>query len=342
MSIERKNFGVLGSGEEVSLFVLKSGGITATFTDFGAILVSLLLPAGKGVQDDVVLGFSTLAGYTTKNPYFGATVGRYANRIGGARFHLDGVEYRVAANNGANHLHGGIKGFEKFMWKAETSEVSGVPAISFTRTSPAGEEGYPGTLEVQVTYTLSPDGALGIAFDARTDARTIINLTNHSYFNLKGEGRGSILDHELGLKCSHYLPVGEDLIPTGALVPVKGTAFDFTERKRIGKDIEIAGGYDHCMVLDRSSPRLVEFGEVFEPTTRRTMTAATTLPGVQFYSGNFLSNVPGKRGSIYDKHAGFCLESELFPDSPNKPGFPSAVLEPGASWRHQTVYRFIC
>jgi aldose 1-epimerase len=340
MSIERRSFGLLGTGEEASLYILKSGEITATFTDYGAILVSLLLPNGRGSADDVVLGFSTLAGYTTKHPYFGATVGRYANRIGGAAFSLDGTEYRLAANNGANHLHGGLKGFDKYLWKAETSEISGAATVRFSRTSPAGEEGYPGRLEVAASYSLAPDGSLGMSFEARTDARTIVNLTNHTYFNLKGEGSGSILDHELRLNCSRYIPIGSDLIPTGKLAQVAGSPFDFRLGKQIGKEIEAAGGYDHCFVVDRTLPGLVELGEAYEPTTGRRMSAATTLPGVQFYSGNFLSNVAGKRGSIYDKHSGFCLETELFPDSPNKPDFPSAILDPGAVWNHKTVYRF--
>jgi aldose 1-epimerase len=339
MSIEKKAFGLLATGEETQLFILKAGELVVTLSDYGATLVSVLIPDGKGGRDDILLGCSTLGGYTAKHPFYGVTVGRFANRIGKSRFSLGGKEYALAANDGANHLHGGLKGFNTFVWKAESSEGPKGAAVKFSRTSPDGEEGYPGELSVGVTFTLAKDGAISIAYEARTKAETIVNLTNHAYFNLKGEGKGTILDHELRLACSSYLPVDSTLIPLGDAAQVSGTPFDFRTAKRIGRDIEAAGGYDHNFILDGKGPGLVEFAEVREPKSGRVLTAATTLPGVQFYSGNFLAGSAGKRGGVYEKHGGFCLETQLFPDSPNKPSYPSCRLLPGQAWEHETVYR---
>jgi len=340
MSIERKSFGILANGDEARLFIVKEGELTVTLTDYGAALVSILLPAGKGSCDDVLLGCSTLSGYTAKHPYYGVTAGRFANRIAGGRFSLSGKNFSLATNDGANHLHGGIKGFNTYAWKAETSEGPKGSAVKFSRTSPDGEEGYPGTLDVSVTFTLGAEGALSIAYDARSDADTIVNLTNHAYFNLRGEGRGTILDHDLQLECSSYLPVDAGLIPIGDPVAVEGGPFDFRKPKKIGRDIVAAGGYDHCFLLDGKGPGLMHFADVGEPISGRRMTAATTLPGVQLYTGNFLAGSAGKRGSVYEKHGGFCLETELFPDSPNRPQYPSSRLQPGQVWAHETVYRF--
>ena len=340
MSIAKRNFGVLASGEEASLFVLECRDIAITLTDYGATLVSILLPDGRGGRDDILLGSSTLAGCAAKHPFFGVTVGRYANRIGASRFVLGAKEYRLAANDGENHLHGGLKGFNTFVWKAEASEGTRGPAVKFSRTSPDGEEGYPGELSVSVVFTLRPEGAISIAYEARTNAQTVVCLTNHAYFNLRGEGTGSILDHILRLDASRYLPVGANLIPSGGPIAVEGGPFDFRKPKPIGRDIAAAGGYDHCFVIDREGPGLAEFGEAREPVTGRRMTAATTLPGVQLYSGNSLAGFPGKRGSTYEKHSGFCLETELYPDSPNRSDFPSSVLRPGETWAHSTEYRF--
>jgi aldose 1-epimerase len=340
MSIERKSFGMLASGEEAGLYVLKAGELVVTLTDYGATLVSILSPNGRGGIDDILLGCSTLSGYTGKHPFFGVTVGRCANRIAKSRFSLGGKEYLLAANDGVNHLHGGLKGFNTFVWKADSSEGPKGPAVRFARTSPDGEEGYPGELDVAVTFTLDANGAISIAYEATTKAETVLNLTNHAYFNLKGEGRGTILDHELKLASSSYLPVDATLIPKGEAAPVAGGPFDFTVAKKIGRDIEKAGGYDQNFILDRSGPGLFEFAWVHEPESGRRMSAATTLPGVQLYSGNFLAGSAGKRGSVYEKHGGFCLETQLFPDSPNKPAYPSARLLPGQKWAHETVYRF--
>ncbi len=340
MSIKRLSYGTLSTGEEAALFVLHAGDFTATFSDYGATFLSMLLPDGKGGQIDILLGTSTFSGLTSPHPYFGATVGRFANRIGGAQFTLSGKRYELAANNGANHLHGGIKGFDKYIRSAEASEMDGAPALRFKRTSPAGEEGYPGRLDIEALYKLSADGKLESTFEARSDAETIVNITNHAYFNLNGEGRGDILDHDLTLSASHYIPVNPDMIPLGGIAPVAGTAFDFRKPKRIGADIDAAGGFDHCFVIDRGGEGLTEFAELREPRSGRRMTVATTMPGVQFYTGNSLSENAGKRGSVYNKHAGLCLETELFPDAPNQSSFPSAVLRPGALWAHSTVYRF--
>jgi aldose 1-epimerase len=339
MSIERKHFGTLASGEDAQLFVLKAGELVVTLSDYGATLVSILVPSGRGGRDDILLGASTLSGYTAKHPFFGVTVGRYANRIGKSRFSLNGKEYALAANDGANHLHGGLKGFNTFVWKAESSEAAGGAAVKFSRTSPDGEEGYPGELDIAVTFTLSPNGALSIAYEAESKADTVVNFTNHAYFNLKGEGCGTILDHELKLACSSYLPVDSTLIPLGEASPVAGGPFDFGTPKPIGRDIAAAGGYDHNFIIDRKGPGLVEFAEAKEPKSGRRLTAATTLPGVQFYSGNFLAGSAGKRGGVYDKHGGFCLETQLYPDSPNKPSYPSCKLSPGQTWSHETLYR---
>jgi aldose 1-epimerase len=339
MSIERKPFGMLATGEEAQLFILNVGELAVTLTDYGATLASILVPTGKGGVDDILLGCSTLSGYTAKHPFFGVTVGRYANRIAKSRFSLGGKEYLLAANDGVNHLHGGPKGFNTFVWKADASEGPRGASVKFTRTSPDGEEGYPGELSVSVTFTLDSSAALSISYEAITEAETVINLTNHAYFNLKGEGNGTILDHELRLACSRYLPVDSTLIPNGDSAQVAGGPFDFKAAKCIGRDIEAAGGYDHNFILDRGGPGLVEFAEVREPKSGRRLTAATTLPGVQFYSGNFLAGSAGKRGAVYEKHGGFCLETQLFPDSPNKPSYPSCRLLPGQIWAHETVYR---
>ncbi len=341
MSIEKKSFGTLGTGEEISLYILRAGAFTATFTDYGAILVSLLVPDRRGQVSDVTLGFSTLSGYAGKHPFFGATVGRYGNRIGSARFSLDSREYRLAANNGENHLHGGIKGFDKQIWNATVMASDPTPSLRFSRTSPDGEEGYPGTLDVAVLFTLDASGTLSIRYEAKTDAKTIVNLTNHSYFNLKGEGRGTILDHSVKLACSRIVPVGQTLIPTGEIADVAGSPFDLRSGAIIGDRIGMtSGGFDHNYVLDRSGGGLVEFAEVYEASSGRTMKVATTLPGCQFYSGNMIPPISGKRGSFYDRHSGFCLETQFFPDSPNQPSFPSAILEPGQVWAHETTYSF--
>ena len=348
-SCERRSLGTTRDGREATAFHLHAGAFEAVFSDFGARWVSFLVPAGREGRDDLLLGCPDLAGYEVSDAYFGATVGRYANRIAGASFSLEGREYRLAANNGPNHLHGGRIGFDRRIWKASAFEDSGSVGVAFELESPDGDEGYPGALSVRTTFRLSPEGTVGILYEARTDAPTIIGLTQHAYFNLAGNGRGDVLDHELRIDASRYLPVDGDLIPTGAMAPVEGSPFDFRSFKGVGRDIREAGGYDHCFVIDRGAknPRdskdpqdAIECAELRHPATGRSMKVLTTMPGIQLYTGNFLDAAKGKDGRIYRKHSGLCLETECFPDSPNRPDFPSCVLRPGEPWREETRYSF--
>jgi aldose 1-epimerase len=343
MPISKQHYCILASGEDAALYRLSAGDFSVTISDYGATLVSMFLPDGKGGSVDVLLGpRDPLA----NAPYFGASVGRVANRIALGRFSLGGQEYRLAANDGANHLHGGKRGFDKQLWSTETYEEEGRPRIRLSRRSPSGEEGYPGNLEVRAIFGLSENGELDIRYEAKTDAATVVNLTNHAYFNLAGNGEGDILGHKLKLSCSRYLKSGSDLVPTGEVAEVAGGPFDFRRGKLIGADIEkvdggSAGhGYDHCFVVDRSGPGLIRFAELEDPASGRKMVASTTLPSVQFYSGNFLSGEQGKGGMTYGKHSGLCLETQFYPDAPNQPAFPSIVLRPGESWSHRTVFSF--
>lgn len=342
--LERNPWGQLPDGTPVELFTLRNAsGMTAKITNYGAILTELWVPDATGALTDVVLGFDNLQGYLDGHPFFGATVGRYANRIANGRFELDGQEYRLFVNNGPNSLHGGEFGFDKKVWSAEPE--AGPPAsVLFRYRSVDGEEGYPGTLDVEVRYTLDDLNALRIDYRARTDAPTPLNLTNHSYFNLRGPGYATILEHELELNAAHYTPVDETLIPTGEIAPVEGTVFDFRTPTAIGDRIaEIpawAGGYDHNFVLEGGAG-LRQIARVRDPESGRVMEVETTQPAVQFYTGNFLdgSNV-GKQGIVYQKNAAFCLETQHYPDSPNRPEFPSTILRPGEVYEQTTVYSF--
>jgi len=341
MKIKKKSFGVLSTGEEVELFLLKAGDLALGISTYGGTLASLTVPSRSGRRDDVLLGFSALDSYTRKHPFFGASVGRFANRIADGRFELKGRTYALAKNNGPNSLHGGFKGFDKYVWDAEAYEDKGGVYVRLTLESPDGDEGYPGNLEAVVTYGLTGDDTLTADYRAKVDAPCPINLTNHAYFNLKGEGRGDILGHEILIHSSAYLPVGPTLIPTGELAETKGTPFDFRVRKGIGRDLNAAGGgYDHCFVVDGEAGKMRPFAEVFEPTTGRTMKLSATQPGVQFYTGNFLADVEGKRGSVYDKHAGFCLETQHFPDSPNRKSFPDCVYGPDRKYHEKAEFSF--
>ncbi|OHD75641.1 MAG: hypothetical protein A3J97_16055 [Spirochaetes bacterium RIFOXYC1_FULL_54_7] len=331
-------FGVLSDGSEPGLHLLDNGTMRVAISDYGAIITSVLVPSGQAEAVDVVLGPSALAGYAARHPYFGATVGRFANRIADGRFTLDGKEYKLAANNGMNHLHGGLKGFDRRMWAAEAYTQNGVACVRMKLRSVDGDEGYPGTLNIVATFMLDQENKLAIRYEATTDEATPVNLTNHSYFNLRGEGNGSILDHELELSASQYLAVNEDLIPDGLPRTVTSTPFDFRKSKPIGKDIAAAGGYDHCFVLDGADLRTAARAK--DPQSGRTLELRTTMPGVQFYSGNFLAGFSGKRGSVYEKHAGFCLEAEFYPDSPNRQDFPSCILRPGQEYSHLIEYIF--
>jgi aldose 1-epimerase len=343
MSANQESFGKTPDGKQVDLYTLtNTSGIRARITSFGAILVSLEVPDRNGKLADITLGFDKLDGYLGVHPYFGAIVGRYANRIGKAAFKLDGVEYKLAANNAENHLHGGIKGFDKVVWRLEDLGVKGAGAVvKMNYISEDGEEGYPGNLACSVTYTLTEDDKLQISYEAETDKNTVVNLTNHSYFNLAGQGTGNILGHELMINADKYTVVDEGLIPTGENRNVKGTPMDFTTPMTIGSRIgQVEGGYDHNYVL-KSGGTLALAAKAYEPTSGRVMEIHTDQPGVQFYTGNFLDgSVTGKAGKVYQKNYGFCLETQHFPDSPNKPDFPSVVLFPGQKYSTVTVYKF--
>lgn len=348
--ITRQPFGVTKDGKSVELFTLRNkNGMEARITNYGGIVVSLLVPDRNGKPGDVVLGYDTLDDYIADNPYFGALIGRYGNRIANARFTLDGVEHVLAANDGPNHLHGGLKGFDKVVWEAEEGSGKDGPALHLTYASPDGEEGYPGALLVNVRYTLTDANELKIEYSAVSDKPTVANLTHHSYFNLAGEGSGTILDHILMIDADNITPVGPGLIPTGELKPVEGTPLDFQKPTRIGERIamnddqlKLAGGYDHNWVLNKSTDALTLAARVEEPSSGRIMEVLTTEPALQFYSGNFLTgkNI-GKKGHAYVYRSGFCLESQHYPDSPNRPEFPSTVLDPGKKYSSVTVYRFL-
>jgi aldose 1-epimerase len=344
-SFQRRSFGRLPDGSEASLFILSSpGGLTVEITDFGGAITSLFAPDRDGNAADVVLGYDTLDGYLGGRSFFGGIIGRFGNRIARGRFTLDGVEHALPLNNGANHLHGGPRGFDRVLWHAEPA---GDRALKLTRTSPAGEEGYPGNLAVEVLYTVEGND-LRIDYCAETDQATPVNLTNHSYFNLTGPDGGEIVDHELTLLADHFTPTDAALIPTGELRPVAGTPFDFRAPRRIGDLIEqddeqlrFAGGYDHNFVLRRETAGLSPAAQVRDPRSGRVLEVLTTEPGIQFYSGNFLDGTEIGKGARACQHrTGFCLETQHFPDSPNQPAFPGTILRPGERYASTTIYRF--
>ncbi|HXG64998.1 MAG TPA: aldose epimerase family protein [Blastocatellia bacterium] len=348
-NIQKQAFGKTPDGTPVELYTLTNArGAEAKIMTYGGIVVSLRVPDRNGKLDDVVLGYDTLDGYVKNNPYFGALIGRYGNRIARGKFTLDGRQYTLAQNNGENHLHGGVKGFDKVVWNAsEIRDKNGV-GLKLTYLSKDGEEGYPGNLSVTVIYTLTNNNELRIDYAATTDKKTVVNLTHHSYFNLAGQGAGDVLGHELMLNADKFTPVDKGLIPTGELRSVRGTPMDFTKPTPIGARIEqqdeqinFGGGYDHNWVLNKSGNSPTLAARVYEPTTGRVMEVYTTEPGIQFYSGNFLDgSITGKGGKVYQKRYGFCLEAQHFPDSPNKPNFPSTVLSPGQKYTQTTIYKF--
>jgi len=347
----REDFGKTADGKAVEIFTLtNAGGAKARIMTYGATLVSLEVPGKDGKTADVVLGFDSLAEYEKGSAYFGCTVGRYANRIGGAKFSLDGTEYTLHKNDGENSLHGGKRGFDRAVWSAEIIQRKQTGGVKFTYTSPDGEEGYPGTLKTTVTYLLGPKNNLRIRYEAETDKKTVVNLTHHSYFNLAGAGEGDILGHELTLLADQFTPVDKTLIPTGELRPVKDTPLDFTTATAIGaridaedEQIALGQGYDHNYVLRApasSGKPLRAAAKVRHAGSGRIMEVATTEPGLQFYTGNFLDGVKGKGGKVYPRRGAFCLEAQRFPDTPNKPSFPTATLEPGKKYTQTTVYGF--
>lgn len=339
--ITTKPFGQV-KDSKVTLYTLTNkGGMSVSIMDYGATVVDLLVPDNKGKLGDVALGFDSVEPYLTQTAYIGATIGRYGNRIAAGSFKLEGKTYQLAKNNGANSLHGGLMGFDKQMWKATQLEAE-PPAIRFTRTSPDGEEGYPGTLKVSVTFTLTEKNELRISYKATTDKPTVVNLTNHTYFNLAGAGNGTILDHVVTLHADAFTPVDAGLIPTGEIKNVVGTPWDFTSPKTIGKDLQAVGGtpvgYDHNFVLTKGA---AVAAEVYEPTSGRVMKVITDEPGIQFYTGNFLDgSLTGKGGKSYPQYAAFCLETQHYPDSPNEPKFPSTELKPGQTYKTTTTYAF--
>jgi aldose 1-epimerase len=344
--VRKMAYGKTNDGTPVDLYVLTSAkGMKAKVITYGAILTELDVPDRDGKFADVVLGFDDLEGYLGKHPYFGATVGRVANRIAKGQFTLKGKAYHLAVNNGPNALHGGKKGFDKVVWKAEPLKEPDGAAVKFTYRSPDGEEGYPGNLTVSVTYTLAGDNELKIDYRATTDQATPVNLSNHSYFNLAGPASGDILGHELMLNADKYTPVDDTLIPTGEIKPVKGTPLDFTKSTKIGARIDQMkgdpGGYDHNFVLNKNGKGPTLAARVYEPKTGRVMEMFTTEPGVQFYTGNFLDGSnKGKGGVVYKKQQGFCLVAQHFPDSVHHANFPSVILEPGKTYSQTTVYKF--
>lgn len=349
-----QSFGQLPDGSPARLFTLASAnGLRADISDYGGAIVRLFAPDRAGTLADVVLGFDCVEDYARHSPYFGSLVGRCGNRIAQGRFTLDGIIYPLAQNNSPGgipcHLHGGVRGFDKVVWRAEQENTPAGPALRLTYRSRDGEEGYPGNLDVTVIYTLTADNAVRIDYFATTDRATPVNLTNHSYFNLAGHGAGSVLDHTLMLTASRYTPVNAGLIPTGEIAPVSGTPLDFRAPHRIGERIDagheqlrLAHGYDHNFVCDipaPATPTLIATAR--DPRSGRVLDVLTTEPGVQFYSGNFLDgSFTGKDGCVYSPRGGFCLETQHFPDSPNQPHFPSVILRPGTELRSTTLYRF--
>jgi aldose 1-epimerase len=348
-TIKKETFGKTTGGEQIDLYSLKNKkGMEVSITNFGATVVTLKVPDRGGKATDIVLGYDTLDGYEKGTSYFGATVGRYGNRIAGGKFSLDGKTYTLPKNNGENTLHGGIVGFNKRVWKAREIDSKEGEALEMSYLSADGEEGFPGSLSAKVVFTLPTDrNELKIDYTATTDKDTVLNLTNHSYFNLAGEGNGDILDHVLTLHAKEFTPVDKGLIPTGELRNVAGTPMDFNSATAIGKRINesyeqlvFGKGYDHNWVLTRAGSGLVIAAEAYDPKSGRKLEVLTTEPGVQFYSGNFLDGAKGKGNKPYPQRAAFCLETQHFPDSPNHPNFPSTVLKPNQVFHSQTVFRF--
>ena len=349
-SITNEPFGTTPEGDVVELFTMTNAdGIEIKAISYGGTIISLKTPDRAGNLGDIVLGFDDLQAYIDGSPYFGSLIGRYGNRIGGAGFMLEGEAYALAANDGVNHLHGGVKGFDKVVWAGEPFENDLGVGVVFRYTSPDGEEGYPGTLVMEVTYTLTSSDELVVDYRATTDKATPVNLTQHSYFNLKDAGASDILGHELMIAADGYTPVDATLIPTGEIAPVEGTPFDFrtphTIGERIGADhpqMVFGGGYDHNWVLNGTAAEgMTLAARVYEPTTGRTLEILTTEPAIQFYSGNFLDGtLTGKSGVVYQHRTGFCLETQHYPDSPNQPGFPSTILRPGEEYSTRTLFRF--
>jgi aldose 1-epimerase len=344
MKMESAPFGKTADGVPVEVYTLSNpAGLKAKIMTYGATLIDVETPDRNGKLENVTLHLDSLHDYLAGHPFFGSVVGRYGNRIAKGKFALDGAQYTLAVNNDTNHLHGGKRGFDKVVWKAKPTKSADSVGVVFSYTSPDGEEGYPGTLQVTATYTLTRGNELKLEYTATTNKATVLNLTNHTYWNLGGIHAGNILDHELVLNADRYLPVDKTLIPTGELRSVKGTPMDFTEAKTVGSRIaQVGTGYDHCYVLNKrgSGMSLTLAARVAEPKSGRVMEVYTTQPGVQFYTGNFLDGKLKCDGVSYSQHYGLCLETQHFPDSPNRPEFPSTVLRPGQKYTQLTVHKF--
>jgi aldose 1-epimerase len=347
--VRKESFGKTGDGRPVDLYNLtNSKGVELRAMTYGGIIVSLRVPDKNGNLGDIVLGHDKLEGYLVNPPFFGVIVGRYANRIANGTFSLDGVKYTLPKNDGPNSLHGGVNGFNKQVWEAKEFKNAKGVGVAFSYLSKDGEEGYPGNLKVKVSYTLTDENQLIVDYEATTGKDTVLNLSQHSYFNLAGEGSGDILGHHLMLNADHFTPVDKTLIPTGEVLAVQGTPMDFTKPTAIGARIDddyeqlvFGHGYDHNWVINRKGDGLTLAARVHEPTSGRVLEVFTTEPGVQFYSGNFLDGtITGKQGHVYKHRYGLCLETQHFPDSPNHPDFPSTVLKPGQAFHSQTVFKF--
>lgn len=344
VKINRASWGTADEKEVLLYTLVNARGMEVDITNYGGTITSIRVADKNGIRENVVLAFDRLEGYLQKNnPSFGCLVGRYANRIANASFSLNGKKYTLAANNNGNSLHGGLKGYDKVVWDAEIKETPTGEVLQLTYFSNDGEEGFPGNLTVWVTYTLTDDNALHIIYEASTDADTPVNFTNHAYFNLSGGKDDTILEHELQLEATHYTAVDDRLIPTGAISPVAATPLDFTVAKKIGLDVEKAApGYDHNYVLQNEEATLQYIGYLYHPASGRKMEVATTQPGIQLYTANFLDGTLQftYQGRMYNKHAGVCLETQHYPDSPNQTGFPNTILKPGDRFYQETVYRF--
>jgi len=349
MNIIKEPYGKTNNGEPVDIYTLtNNNGMTVRITNYGGIVQMLTAPDKNGKYEDVVLGYDSLKSYIEATPYFGAIVGRYGNRIANGKFTLDGIEYTLVQNNGKNHLHGGIIGFDKVVWNAVPIKRDSSVSLKLEYLSKDGEEGYPGNLKVTVVYTLTEDDALKIEYSATTDKKTILNLTNHSYFNLTANFRNKILDHVLWLNADRYVPIDSTAIPLGTVESIAGTPFDFTKPKKIGKDISDDNqqlkngmGYDHCMVFENSDRSVKLQATVYEEQSGRLMEVFTDQPAVQLYIGNYLDGTNiGKENIPYEHRTGFCLETEHYPDSPNQPQFPSTVLKPDEVYSTTTIYKF--
>ena len=349
ITVEKAAFGVTAEGDSISVFTIATpSGFCAKLINYGAIITSLETPDRTGKVGDVVLGYDNLPDYVGNTTYFGAIVGRYGNRIREGKFTLDGQEYQLTVNDGKNHLHGGAKGFNKVVWTPQIIQKQDTAGVALSYTSVDGEEGYPGTFNLTVCYLLTTTNELVITYNGTTDKPTIVNPTHHGYFNLAGQGNGTILGHQLQLFADYFTPVDNTLIPTGELRPVDGTPFDFRSPVAIGdrinaddEQIKFGFGYDHNWVLNKQEGTLSIAARVTEPTTGRVMEVYTTEPGIQFYAGNFLDGtITGKEGKVYPYRSGFCLETQHYPDSPNEPDFPSVVLNPGETYTQTTVYKF--